>query len=158
MITERCDRLIVVLSPEFFKSPANTFFINYTQALGIQQSKRKIIPCLFKSCQLPPSLSYLFVLNYMRMNKYWNFWQKLHDSLQKIPETIAVASTNIDLPRCVHCTFLILFDLNYQCKLFICNMKIWKCPFGNIVCVYCILRFQRSSLTLILKILFFFHA
>lgn len=35
LISERCNRLIVIVSSNFLKSPANKFFLNYAQALGI---------------------------------------------------------------------------------------------------------------------------
>lgn len=35
LISNRCNRLIVVLSPEFLTSPENTFFLSYAQAVGI---------------------------------------------------------------------------------------------------------------------------
>lgn len=35
LISERCNRLIVIISPAFLQSPANTFFIDFAQALGI---------------------------------------------------------------------------------------------------------------------------
>lgn len=35
LISERCNRLIIIISPNFLKSPANKFFLNYAQALGI---------------------------------------------------------------------------------------------------------------------------
>lgn len=35
LIAERCNRLIVILSPAFIKSSANRFVVNYAQALGI---------------------------------------------------------------------------------------------------------------------------
>ena len=35
LISERCNRLITVISPEFLRSTANTFFINFAQATGI---------------------------------------------------------------------------------------------------------------------------
>lgn len=35
LISERCNRLIVIISSNFLKSPANKFFLNYAQALGI---------------------------------------------------------------------------------------------------------------------------
>lgn len=35
LISERCNRLLVVLSPNFLNSPANKFFLNYAQAVGI---------------------------------------------------------------------------------------------------------------------------
>lgn len=35
LISERCNRLLVVLSPNFSKSPVNKFFLNYAQAVSI---------------------------------------------------------------------------------------------------------------------------
>lgn len=39
LISERCNRLIVIMSPAFFKSAANTFFMSYAQALGIGECR-----------------------------------------------------------------------------------------------------------------------
>lgn len=35
LITERCNRLIVIISPAFLESSANTFFLKFAQALGM---------------------------------------------------------------------------------------------------------------------------
>lgn len=35
LISERCNRLIVILSPAYLKSSANKFVVDYAQALGI---------------------------------------------------------------------------------------------------------------------------
>lgn len=101
MISERCERLIVVLSPAFLESPANTFFMSFAQALGIEQRQRKIIPCLYEPCKLPPMLSYYYVLVYKRSGRYWNFWDKLRDSIQKVPSQIIVNNINNAMPRFV---------------------------------------------------------
>lgn len=81
LISERCNRLIVIVSSNFLKSPANKFFLNYAQALGIDKRQRKVIPCLYGKCQLPPQLNYMFVLDYNRVGLY-DFWGKLRDSVQ----------------------------------------------------------------------------
>ncbi|KAK1133976.1 hypothetical protein K0M31_011761 [Melipona bicolor] len=81
LISERCNRLIVIISSNFLKSPANKFFLNYAQALGIDKQQRKIIPCLYEICKLPPQLRYMFVLDYNRIGLY-DFWEKLKDSVQ----------------------------------------------------------------------------
>ncbi|XP_012272432.1 myeloid differentiation primary response protein MyD88 [Orussus abietinus] len=80
LISERCNRLIVIISPNFVKSPANKFFLNYAQALGIDKRQRKVIPCLYQKCQLPPQLSYTFILDYSRIGLY-DFWGRLRDSV-----------------------------------------------------------------------------
>lgn len=81
LISERCNRLIVVISSNFLKSPANKFFLNYAQALGIDKRQRKVIPCLYEKCQLPKQLNYMFLLDYNRAGLY-DFWGKLRDSVQ----------------------------------------------------------------------------
>ncbi|XP_050577281.1 myeloid differentiation primary response protein MyD88 [Bombus affinis] len=83
LISERCNRLIVLISNNFLKSPANKFFLSYAQALGIDKRQRKVIPCLYEKCKLPPQLQYMFVLDYNRVGLY-DFWGKLRDSVQVV--------------------------------------------------------------------------
>ncbi|KMQ96636.1 myeloid differentiation primary response protein 88 [Lasius niger] len=81
LISERCNRLLIIISPSFLKSSANKFFLNYAQALSIEKRQRKIIPCIYKSCELPFQLKYISILDYNRTGLY-DFWGKLHDSIQ----------------------------------------------------------------------------
>lgn len=81
LISERCNRMIIIISPNFFKSSANQFFMNYAQAVSIDKRQRKIIPCIYKKCVLPPQLSYMFVLDYTKVGLY-DFWGRLRDSIQ----------------------------------------------------------------------------
>lgn len=46
LITERCNRLIVIISDAFFHSPWNKFFFTYAQKLGIGMLKLKILFCI----------------------------------------------------------------------------------------------------------------
>lgn len=82
IICERCERLIVVVSKAFFKSPANTFFMNYAAALQISQCPMKIVPCLYEPCELPNALRFYFNLKYYSDGKFFNFWDKLSDSIR----------------------------------------------------------------------------
>lgn len=93
LISERCNRLLIIVSPSFLKSSANKFFLNYTQALSIEKRQRKIIPCIYKSCELPVQLKYIFNLDYNRKGLY-DFWGKLRDSIQG-PNSIATSSTQV---------------------------------------------------------------
>ncbi|XP_066598271.1 myeloid differentiation primary response protein MyD88 [Prorops nasuta] len=93
MIAEHCHRLIAIITPNFLaKSPANKFFMNFAQALGIQNQQRKIIPCIFEKCQLPLQLSYMFMLDYTRRDLY-DFWSRLKDSV--IPNSIKSDCDNL---------------------------------------------------------------
>nr|WCL52337.1 myeloid differentiation primary response protein MyD88 [Gryllodes sigillatus] len=82
LIADRCNRLVVVISESFLQSEANKFFCTFAQALGIDKKRRKVIPVMHTPCRLPPELNYYFVLNYTRSGDLWDFWQKLHDSIE----------------------------------------------------------------------------
>lgn len=82
LISKRCNRLIVIISPAYLKSSVNKFVVDYAQALGIEQGKRKIIPCLYEMCVPPLELRHIFMLNYQRSGKLYNFWERLKDSIQ----------------------------------------------------------------------------
>ncbi|KAF5279256.1 hypothetical protein FQA39_LY18300 [Lamprigera yunnana] len=82
LIAERCNRLIAIISPAFLESASNKFFCNFAQSLGIEQRVRKIIPCLYTPCQVPPELSCYFMLDYQRQGKLSNFWERLRDSIK----------------------------------------------------------------------------
>lgn len=85
LISERCNRLVVVISPNFLKSHVNKFFLEFAHAVGIDQRKRKLIACVYKDCeQLPESLSYTMNLYYNR-RAYFDFWGKLCDSVRTSP-------------------------------------------------------------------------
>lgn len=116
LISERCNRLLIIISPSFLKSSANKFFLNYAQALSIgmvfalyyiyfeiyichwvtrillkvcilriyvfiEKRQRKIIPCIYESCELPFQLKYISTLDYNRRGLY-DFWGKLQDSIK----------------------------------------------------------------------------
>ncbi|XP_055634753.1 myeloid differentiation primary response protein MyD88 [Toxorhynchites rutilus septentrionalis] len=100
LISERCRRLIIVISEEFLKSPLNEYFVMFARALQIEQKKRKIIPCVYERMQLPSNLRYYFTLDYKRSNKLYNFWEKLEDalidkSLRALPEVNLPASVTV---------------------------------------------------------------
>ncbi|XP_055595764.1 myeloid differentiation primary response protein MyD88 [Uranotaenia lowii] len=82
LITERCRRLVVVISKEFLKTPLNEFFVIFAQAMQIEQKTRKIIPCVYERLDLPPNLKYYFILDYKRSNKLYNFWDKLEEAVR----------------------------------------------------------------------------
>ncbi|GAB0091724.1 uncharacterized protein DMENIID0001_065890 [Sergentomyia squamirostris] len=95
LISERCSKLILIVTKAFLQSAANTFFVNVAQAFGIEKRRRMIIPCLYENCILPPNLSFYFVLNYQRSGKLYNFWDKLKQSIQNTPaENLAALPAN----------------------------------------------------------------
>lgn len=84
VISERCERLIVIFSTAFFESAANTFFVKFGQALGIEQRMRKIIPCMKDNCSLPLQLQFYYVLRYTEKKTHYDFWERLATSIQDV--------------------------------------------------------------------------
>lgn len=41
LISQRCEKLVVILSPSFFNSPMNKFFLNFTQAMSLGEWRRR---------------------------------------------------------------------------------------------------------------------
>lgn len=83
LISERCKRIILVCSPEFLSSQANTFYRDYAQAVSIESSYHKIIPIMYRDCQLPSHLAFYHKLYYNEDERaMYDFWLKLKQSLE----------------------------------------------------------------------------
>ncbi|CAH0604454.1 unnamed protein product [Chrysodeixis includens] len=84
LISERCQRIILVCSPEFLSSQANTFYRDYAQAVSIESSYHKIIPIMYRECQLPSHLAFYHKLYYNEDEEraMYDFWLKLKQSLE----------------------------------------------------------------------------
>lgn len=86
LISQRCQYIVLVYSPDFLMSPANTFYRDYAQAVSIESKQhcfqRKIIPIMYKECQLPLHLMYYHKLYFKKEGRaMYNFWEKLRQSL-----------------------------------------------------------------------------
>ncbi|KAJ8723009.1 hypothetical protein PYW07_004189 [Mythimna separata] len=83
LISERCKRIILVYSPEFLSSQANTFYRDYAQAVSIESSYHKIIPIMYRECVLPSHLAFYHKLYYNEDERaMYDFWLKLKQSLE----------------------------------------------------------------------------
>uniref|UniRef100_A0A182QGG1 TIR domain-containing protein n=1 Tax=Anopheles farauti TaxID=69004 RepID=A0A182QGG1_9DIPT len=87
LISERCRRLVVIYSKAFLESPLNDFTVTFAQALQIEKKERKVIPCVYDRCELPPHLRFTCRLDYQRSQNLYNFWDKLTDSIRGAPRT-----------------------------------------------------------------------
>lgn len=67
LIEERCARVIVVLSPAFLKSKANTFFTQFAHALGVGKYKK------LKKKYLNPQNLFLI----KRKSSLFKFWNRI---------------------------------------------------------------------------------
>ncbi|CAH0555983.1 unnamed protein product [Brassicogethes aeneus] len=84
LITERCNRLVVVLTPAFLHSSQNKFLYSYAQSLDNSQRYRKIIPCTYKDVDLPSDYRIYFILDYRKAQStaLYDFWRKLYQSVK----------------------------------------------------------------------------
>ncbi|XP_039485513.1 myeloid differentiation primary response protein MyD88 [Drosophila santomea] len=81
----RCNHLIVLLTEEFLRSPENTYLVNFTQKIQIENHTRKIIPILYKmNMHIPQTLGIYTHMNYAADSKLFNFWDKLARSLYDV--------------------------------------------------------------------------
>lgn len=85
LISERCNRLIVIFSKAFFESASNTFFVKFAQAISLEQRKRKIIPIITEECDIPSQFTLYHKLRYRYPEpKHFNFWERLYESVQNV--------------------------------------------------------------------------
>uniref|UniRef100_A0A182LWB1 TIR domain-containing protein n=1 Tax=Anopheles culicifacies TaxID=139723 RepID=A0A182LWB1_9DIPT len=95
LISERCRRVVVIISKAFLESPLNDFTVTFAQALQIEKKERKVIPCVYDRCELPPHLRYTCRLDYQRSQNLYNFWDKLADSIRDVPRGKVAVDMNV---------------------------------------------------------------
>ncbi|XP_068146497.1 uncharacterized protein Myd88 [Drosophila tropicalis] len=93
----RCNHLIVVLTEEFLRSPENTYLVNFTQKIQIENHTRKIIPILYKSdLHVPQTLGIYTHIKYSGDSTLFNFWDKLARSLHDL-DSSAIYGTQLPM-------------------------------------------------------------
>lgn len=83
LISKRCNKVIVLISPEFIDSQQNIFLTLFSQCHGFDERRRIIIPCVIKTIDrslMPETLRVLHQLYYggLRINY---FWERLRASI-----------------------------------------------------------------------------
>ncbi|KAI1289171.1 Myeloid differentiation primary response protein MyD88 [Halotydeus destructor] len=79
LIERRCRKFLIILSPEFLESPECEFQTRFATGLAIEQRCRKLIPVIFKECNLPPMIRLLSKIDLSKNDKTsagWS-WNKL---------------------------------------------------------------------------------
>ncbi|XP_017044563.1 myeloid differentiation primary response protein MyD88 [Drosophila ficusphila] len=98
-LATRCNYLIVVLTDEFLRSPENTYLVNFTQKLQIENNSRKIIPILYKTgMHIPHTLGIYTHMNYGGDSKLFNFWDKLARSLHDLDASSTFSTRPVQTP------------------------------------------------------------
>ncbi|KAH8292582.1 hypothetical protein KR018_009116 [Drosophila ironensis] len=95
----RCNHLIVVLTEEFLRSPENTYLVNFTQKIQIENHTRKIIPILYNpSMHIPQTLGIYTHIKYAGDSKLFNFWDKLARSLHDLDAFSIYSTRQVQTP------------------------------------------------------------
>ncbi|XP_063972648.1 uncharacterized protein LOC135160249 [Diachasmimorpha longicaudata] len=94
LISERCTRLIVVLSPNFIKSPVNTFLMDFGQTTGLLERRRKIVPVLYQDCEIPIQMRHTVMLHYNRVGIY-DFWERFRNCIRSVSPPAITADRKI---------------------------------------------------------------
>lgn len=95
----RCNHLIVVLTEEFLRSPENTYLVNFTQKIQIENHTRKIIPILYKTdMHIPQTLGIYTHIKYAGDSKLFNFWDKLARSLHDLDAFSIYSTRQVQTP------------------------------------------------------------
>ncbi|CAH2086923.1 unnamed protein product [Euphydryas editha] len=96
LISERCRNVILVYSPDFLSSPAINFCMNLAQAHSISKRQCKMIPVMYRDCDLPGHIAYYHSLRYCEPGTAaaYNFWDRLSTSLCTL-DTSRLNSTSL---------------------------------------------------------------
>ncbi|XP_075225048.1 myeloid differentiation primary response protein MyD88 [Lycorma delicatula] len=88
LIRERCDKVLIILSPEFIKTPLNGFLHSFAMAVSMEDmQKRKVIPCIYKfqsDADIPLEYRIYTKLYYKEINSRYSeltFWNRLRTSI-----------------------------------------------------------------------------
>ncbi|CAG9826820.1 unnamed protein product [Diabrotica balteata] len=101
LISTRCNRVVVVVSPSFLESPTNKYFYTLARMESIETRRRKIIPCIYKKCfELPLEFRAYHLLDFTRMESmFGNFWDQLYKSVK----VVTPPSTQCDVTSSTKC-------------------------------------------------------
>lgn len=88
MIHERCERILLIISPAFLSDSQCEFYTMFAQAQAVDSSlyARKVIPVICEPCQLPVRLKYIARVDYTKKDYFESFWQRLYSSIKKPPQ------------------------------------------------------------------------
>lgn len=82
LIESQCKRVLIILSPEFLDCPECEFQTVFATGLAIEQRNRKLIPVIYKKCDLPPIIKMLTKIDMTRgYNSHEWSWNRLVNSI-----------------------------------------------------------------------------
>ncbi|CAG2121970.1 unnamed protein product, partial [Medioppia subpectinata] len=83
IIDSQCRKVLIILSPDFFECPECDFQTAFATGLAIEQRNRKLIPIIYKKCDLPPIIRMLTKIDMTRSldTADWS-WNRLVNSIR----------------------------------------------------------------------------
>ena len=83
IIDLHCRKVLIVFSPDFFDCPECQFQSMFTAGLAIEQRNRKMIPIIYKKCDLPSIVRMLTKIDMTRCGDTsdWS-WNRLVNSIR----------------------------------------------------------------------------
>ena len=101
LLANRVNRVIIIVSKAFLKSPMQVFTSTFAQSIGIEKNQRKIIPILLEMCDLPQMLRFCYRFDYYKNSKIFNFWDRLDKTIKtaKVITTVQQRSDRYEIIR-----------------------------------------------------------
>lgn len=96
LMSDRCRYIVLIYSPDFLKSPAINFCMNLAQADSITKRQTKMVPVMYRHCELPGHIAHYHSLRYSQdptAVSAYDFWERLSQSL-RIVDTPRLNSTS----------------------------------------------------------------
>lgn len=84
LIKYRCRHMLILLTPNFIKSPALEFQVSFAGSLAIEQKQRILIPVILAPCEIPLILNSVSKIDFTKDLIHDWMWDKLIVSL--LPE------------------------------------------------------------------------
>ncbi|XP_030856043.1 myeloid differentiation primary response protein MyD88 [Strongylocentrotus purpuratus] len=81
IIKNRCNKMLVILSPEFLQSPSCDFQTKFAVSLEPGARKRRIIPILVKPCERPLIIQHINLCDFTKQDIRPWFWGRLRKAM-----------------------------------------------------------------------------
>ena len=83
VIDRQCRKVLIILSPDFLNCPECGFQTMFATGLAIEQRNRKLIPIIYKKCDLPPIVRMLTKIDMTRCSDTTDWsWNRLVSSIR----------------------------------------------------------------------------
>ncbi|XP_053213157.1 myeloid differentiation primary response protein MyD88-like [Panonychus citri] len=86
LIEKRCNYVIIILTPDFVESEECKYQTLFATDLAIQERERKLIPIIWRPCNIPPFVRLMSKIDFSRRDSKWEWiWRKLIFSISSKP-------------------------------------------------------------------------